>query len=138
MTPVVTVAGRIIGGCHVDGSRTELVAAAALGGEPVINAVGEELGRIQDLLIDLLKGRIAYAVVELTGVEGMNDKLLAVPWVALTLDADNGRVILNIDKRRLKHAPCFDPNCWPTHARSEWAEEIHRFYSAEPFWHYHA
>lgn len=138
MTPLASVTGRIIGGRQLDGSRTELIAASALTGEPVINAIGDSLGRIHDLLIDVLTGRIAYAVIEFAGFAGKNDELFAVPWMALTLDADNRSVILNIDKRRMKEAPRFPRDCWPTLAHSEWAEQVHRFYSAEPFWCYHA
>lgn len=138
MTFITRTTGRIIGGGKTEGSGSELVEASALLREPVINAVGENLGQIRDIVIDVASGRIAYAVVEFAGLLGLGDKLFAVPWMALTMDADNRCFILNVDKRRLKDAPGFDKDRWPAMAQSEWADQVHRFYSAEPFWRYHA
>lgn len=138
MTSMVSVTGRMIGGRHVDGTTTEIVGAAALTGEQVINAVGDNLGAVRDLMIDVASGRVLYAVLEFAGHRGAGDKLFAVPWLALTMDADNRCFILNVDKRRLKDAPGFDRECWPTTTHAEWVDEVHRFYDAEPFWHYHA
>lgn len=138
MTFITRATGRIIGGQKRDGSSSDIVGASALMGEPVINAVGESLGEIRDLMIDVVTGRITYAVLEFGGFLGLGDKLFAVPWMALTLDVDNRCFILNVDKRRLKDAPGFDKDHWPTMAQSEWADQVQRFYSAEPFWRYHA
>lgn len=139
MTLITTrSAGRIIGGRKRAESAPELMGAATLVGNPVINAIGESLGEIRDVLIDVAAGKVAYAVLELSGCLDLTDKLFAVPWVALTLDADNRCFILNVDRRRLKEAPCFEKDEWPAFAQTDWADQVQRFFSAEPFWRYHA
>ena len=138
MTCITRAAGRIIGGHTGEGSSGDLMAASAHMREPVINALGESLGQVRDFVIDVADGRIVYAVLEFASFLGLGDKVYAVPWLALTLDADNRCFILNVDKRRLKDAPAFDKDRWPTLDEPEWTVQVDTFYSAEPFWRYHA
>jgi hypothetical protein len=135
---LMKLSGRIIGGRGTNGNATGILSTHDLLGLPVINGVGESLGQIDEILLDVAGGRVAYAVLELSGLLGASEKLFAVPWLALTLDADNRCFILSIDKRRLQDAPCFERSCWSMLADSDWADAVHRFYSAEPFWRYHA
>jgi sporulation protein YlmC with PRC-barrel domain len=130
--------GKIIGGHSGKGPGPEIMGASTLTGDKVVNGVGETLGEIREIMLDVPTGRIAYVVLEFGGFLGLGDKLFAVPWNALTLDADNECFILNVDKDRLKHAPGFDKDHWPAMAQAEWATEVHRFYNAEPYWRYHS
>ena len=50
-------------------------------------ARGENLGKIEELMLDLETGRVAYAVLSFGGFLGMGEKLFAVPFEALKLDA---------------------------------------------------
>jgi sporulation protein YlmC with PRC-barrel domain len=128
-------AGRIIGGHKGEGPGPEIMGASTLTGDAVVNALGENLGAIREIMLDVPNGRIAYAVLEFGGL-GLDDKLFAVPWNALTLDADNKCFILSIEKERLRDAPGFDKDHWPQLIQSEWAMQLHRFYNAEPYWRY--
>jgi hypothetical protein len=85
-------------------------------------------------MLDVPSGRVAYAVLSSGGFLGIGDKLFAIPWSALTLDADNKCFILNIDKERLKNAPGFDKDHWPSMADQRWATEVHSYYQRRPYW----
>jgi sporulation protein YlmC with PRC-barrel domain len=50
----------------------------------VVNARGEDIGKIDEIMIDIPTGRIAYAVLSFGGFLGMGDKLFAIPWGRLT------------------------------------------------------
>src|SRR5262245_25714035 len=52
-------------------------------GYRVINPVGEDLGKIEDIVIDMDSRQIAYAVLSFGGFLGFGDKLFAIPWEAL-------------------------------------------------------
>ena len=52
-------------------------------GMRVENPQGENLGKIDSLVMDLKSGKIRYAAVSFGGFLGMGDKLFAVPWTAL-------------------------------------------------------
>lgn len=111
-----------------------VLSASTLKHEKVVNAAGESLGRIEDYMIDLNNGRIAYCVLSFGGFLGMGDRLFAVPWQAMTLDTENKCFILNIDKERLKNAPGFDKDNWPDTTNPEWGTRIYSYYSVKPYW----
>ena len=125
---------RIIGGERGEGPGPYVMAADTLEGDDVVNAQGEKLGDIKSIMIDVPSGRVAYAVLSSGGFLGIGEKLFAIPWSALTLDADNKCFILNIDKERLKNAPGFDKDHWPSMADLRWATEVHSYYQRRPYW----
>ncbi len=126
---------RVIGGKdNSTGPGPYIMAADTLEGDKVVNLDGDDLGSISDIMIDVPKGRIAYAVLSFGGILGMGDKLFAVPWNALVLDADEKCFILNVDKQVLKSAPGFDKDHWPIMADQRWASDIHAHYGVRPYW----
>src|SRR5271169_5617663 len=84
--------------------------------DQVKNAAGESLGKIEDLMIDLDSGRIAFAVLSFGGFLKMGNKLFAIPWDALKLDSAKKGFILNVEKSRLESATGFDKDNWPNMA----------------------
>jgi len=129
-----TGGARIVGGERGAGPGPYVMAADTLQGDDVVNAQGEDLGVIKSIMIDVPSGRVAYAVLSSGGFLGIGDKLFAIPWNALTLDADNKCFVLNIDKERLKNAPGFDKDHWPSMADQRWATEVHSYYQTRPYW----
>src|SRR5438477_3471387 len=117
-----------------DGPGPEVMSADTLQGDSVINTKGEDLGNIEEIMIDVQRGRIAYAVLSSGGFLGIGDKLFAIPWRALTLDADRKCFVLNIDKERLEKAPGFDKDHWPSMADTRWATDVHTYYGQRPYW----
>ena len=111
-----------------------VLSADTLENEKVVNAAGEKLGNIEDYMIDLNNGRIAYCVLSFGGFLGMGDKLFAIPWQAMTLDTENKRFILNIDRERLKNAPGFDKDNWPDTTNPQWGTSIYNYYGVRPYW----
>ena len=81
-----------------------VLSASTMMGDSVVNNKGEDLGRIEELMLDLQNGRIAYAVLSFGGFLGMGDKLFAIPWEGMKLDADNHRFILNVAREKLEKA----------------------------------
>jgi sporulation protein YlmC with PRC-barrel domain len=117
-----------------DGPGPQVMAADTLQGDSVRNDAGEDLGEITDIMIDVPTGRVAYAVMSVGGVLGIGDKLFAIPWSALRLDTENKCFRMNVAKERFEQAPGFDKDHWPTMADQRWAEDIHSFYNARPYW----
>lgn len=116
------------------GPGPEVMAAATLTGNDVMNSRGEQLGDIEAIMLDVPSGRVAYAVLSFGGVLGVGDKLFAVPWQALKLDTDNKCFILNVERDRLKDAPGFDKDHWPSMADTQWASKVHTYYGTQPYW----
>lgn len=110
------------------------MAAGALTGDRVVNLHDEELGRIEEIMLDVPSGRIAYAVMFCGGMPGVAEKRFAIPWQALQLDADNECFVLDSDRERLEKAPGFNQDHWPSMADSQWAVRIHDYYGRRPYW----
>jgi sporulation protein YlmC with PRC-barrel domain len=108
--------------------------AGALAGDRVRNSAGEDLGKIEEIMIDVPTGRVAYAVLSFGGFLGMGEKLFALPWDALQLDEDEHQFILNVDKATLENAPGFDSDNWPDMADPNWGSQIHSHYGSKPYW----
>ena len=117
-----------------EGPGPEVMNAETLIGDSVVNSAGDDLGNIKAIMLDVTSGRVAYAVLSFGGFLGLGDKLFAIPWSALTLDAAEKRFILNIAKDRLDNAPGFDKDHWPSMADASWANEIHAYYDVKPYW----
>ena len=71
-----------------DKKYRRVLAASTLAGDSVRNSAGEDLGKVDEIMIDIPSGRVAYAVLSFGGVLGMGNKLFAVPWSALRVDED--------------------------------------------------
>jgi sporulation protein YlmC with PRC-barrel domain len=111
-----------------------VLAADTLTGDRVVNRQKEDLGTIEHLMIDVEKGRVAYAVLSFGGFLGMGDKLFAIPWSALAVDTDERQFILDVDKTLLQRAPGFDKAHWPNMADHVWGAEVSAYYGAKPYW----
>jgi sporulation protein YlmC with PRC-barrel domain len=116
------------------GPGPEIMDARTLTGDNVVNAQGEDLGKIEAIMLDVASGRVAYAVLSFGGFLGMGTKLFAVPWGALTLDAVAKRFIFAVSAEKLKNAEGFDKDHWPTMADRTWATDVHEYYDVTPYW----
>ena len=104
------------------------LSSSSLSGTGVRNAQGEDLGKVEDLMIDTKTGQVDYAVVSFGGFLGIADKLFAVPLQAFAIDTDNEELVLNESKERLENAPGFDKDNWPNHADQTWRTSVRSYY----------
>ncbi len=111
-----------------------VMSVSTLVGDNVVNANGEDLGKIEEIMIHIDSGKVAYAVLSFGGFLGMGDKLFAIPWETLTLDEDEKEFILNVEKEKLENAPGFDKDNWPDMADRKWGSEIYSYYGYKPSW----
>ena len=64
-----------------------VVPASKIIGETVVNRQSENVGKIDELVIDAKKNRIMYAVLSFGDFMGMGNKLFALPWEAFEFSA---------------------------------------------------
>ncbi|MBZ5671644.1 MAG: PRC-barrel domain-containing protein [Acidobacteriia bacterium] len=111
-----------------------VLSGSSLKGDKVVNYQGEDLGKIEEIMIDLDRGRVAYVVLSFGGFLGMGDKLFAVPWQAFSVDTTQKRLVLNADKELLRKAPGFDKNNWPDMADLSLGSTLYGYYGYKPYW----
>lgn len=97
----------------VQAERLQVHRARVFLGGRVENSQGEDLGTIDDLVINPADGRIIYATLSYGRILGLGGKFFAMPWKALQLQPDGKTFILNITKEKLDKAPGFDKGTWP-------------------------
>jgi sporulation protein YlmC with PRC-barrel domain len=117
-----------------EAERPRVMSASTLTGDAVTNAVGEDLGRIEELMIDLENGCVAYAVLSFGGFLGLGDKLFAVPFRALTLDTERKCFVLDVPREKLEAAPGFDKHDWPDFADPTFGDEVYGYYGVATYW----
>ena len=116
------------------GPGPDVMAASTLAGDRVLSSDGNEVGKVKEIMLDVKGGRIAYMVMSSGGFLGIGDKLLAVPWNALTLDVDRKCFVIALNSERVRNAPGFDKGHWPSMADPTWAGTVHQYYGRKPYW----
>ena len=117
-----------------DQQPARMMTASRLCGNKVINHQNETLGQIDEIVIDVPRGRIAYAAMASGGFLGLGERLFAVPWTALRYDAGRECFLMNARKETFENAPGFDKDRWPSQAESAWHDSVHRHFGAPPYW----
>jgi sporulation protein YlmC with PRC-barrel domain len=101
----------------------------------VKNKNHEDLGKIDDLVIDMKNGEVRYAAIAYGGVAGIGSKLFAVPWQKLTFmfgepnKANSRHFMLDASKEQFENSPGFDSSHWPNVADSNWAASVDKHYN---------
>jgi sporulation protein YlmC with PRC-barrel domain len=108
--------------------KRRVLGAGTLTGDSVRNNAGEDLGKIEEIMIDLESGRVAYAVLSFGGFLGIGDKLFMVPWGSLTVDQSAHQFVLDVSREQLEKAPGFDKNNWPDMADAGYGKSIDAFW----------
>ena len=119
---------------HTETLTRNTLSATTLIGDPVRNSAREDLGKIEDLMIDLSTGRVAYCVLSFGGFLGLGNKLFAVPFGAMTVDTHEKCFVLDVPKDRLKNAPGFDKDNWPDLNEPGYRNQVYAFYNVKPDW----
>jgi len=115
-------------------SHHRVHAVSALKGARVHNFAGEDLGKVDDFVMDFDSGRVAYVVVAVGGFLGMGDRLFPVPWDLFTTRTEDHEFFLDVEKQMLLDAPAFDRSNWPDMGDQAWAAELTAHYSQKPYW----
>ena len=115
-------------------TTTLALSADSILGTDVQNPQGENLGHIEDVMIDVNNGRILYAVLSFGGILGIGNKLFAVPLEAFTVDQTNEQFVIDIDQERLEDAPGFDKDNWPATSDVTFNTRVYEYYNVHPYW----
>ncbi len=110
------------------------LSATTLVGDPVLDISGERVGRLEDLMIDIENGVIAYAVVSFGGIMGIGAEFYPVPWRALMIDTETRSARLEMDQEYIKDAPPMDKREWPVAIDYAWLGGIYDYYKIPYYW----
>jgi sporulation protein YlmC with PRC-barrel domain len=113
---------------------TRLISSEKVSGTGVENTNGDNLGHIDEIMIDKISGRVAYAVLNYGSFLGLGGKLFAIPWDILKYDTNRSSYVIGIPIEKLKDAPSFDAHDWPNLAEPAYGRRLHDYYGSTADW----
>lgn len=111
-----------------------LLMASKVCGDRVMSQGSESLGVIKEVVLDVARGQLAYAVVTAGGFMGVGERTFAVPWSALRLDLARKCFVLEAGKELLDKAPQLDQDQLPGKPDVRWHQRLHRYYGSRLYW----
>ncbi|MBV9250984.1 MAG: PRC-barrel domain-containing protein [Acetobacteraceae bacterium] len=112
----------------------QLIGANQVQGTSIYNPAGESLGSVEDVLIDKLSGKIAYAVAGFGGFLGIGERHYPLPWEKLKYDTALGGYVVDIDRRTLEGAPSYTDAERANWGDRAWNQRVYDYYGSRPYW----
>ena len=100
----------------------------------LVNEQGRDLGQVQNFVIDMLAGRIAFVIVAFGGMLGISDKWFAMPWEIMTWSPEKRKFIVDMPKNILEKAPGMNKDKWMEEINSDWLAKCYLHYGLAPYW----
>jgi hypothetical protein len=89
-------------------------------GAAVASQDGEQIGAVDDFIVDLSTGSITYVVVAASAAESGENMLVPIPIALLTWDAATSTLQLALDKQTVLAAPYFEGGEYPDTQEMGW------------------
>lgn len=97
-------------------------------GYPVMSQNGEQIGQVDDFIVDISSGAITYVVVNVSDTEGAEQILVPVPFTFLKWDATTGTLTLTTDQQTVLSAPAFEGGEYPDTQVADWDVEFRSYW----------
>lgn len=95
----------------------KLISSEKVEGTAVYGPDSEKIGSIENVMIDKVSGKVAYAVLSFGGFLGVGDEHYPLPWQTLKYDTNLEGYVTNVTKAQLEGAPKYaNENDW------DWAD----------------
>lgn len=77
----------------------------------IVTPDGEDIGDVDDLIVDMSEGRVAYATVDVGGFLDMDQpNEVAIPWSEISFQTQDDNFVVETDAATLEGAPTVDDN----------------------------
>ncbi|WP_028812504.1 PRC-barrel domain-containing protein [Streptomyces flavidovirens] len=113
-----------------DSDQTVAAQEEDIRGRTVTAADGEDLGKIDDLLIDDDEGKVRFLLVEHGGFLGIGQKKTFIPVDAVTRITEE-HVFIDRSQKQVTDAPAYDPDLVE---EEEYFDRVYSHYGYTPFW----
>jgi hypothetical protein len=94
----------------------------------VRTSTGEDIGQVEDVIMDPATDRVLYAVLRVDGYP----ELFIVPWSVFESSRSPDYLVLKTDRRTLERGPSFNPADWPDITDAAWERRISDHYGVRP------
>jgi sporulation protein YlmC with PRC-barrel domain len=112
----------------------ELIGSDKVEGTPVYRSNGDNIGKIERVMLDKRSGKIIYAVMSFGGFMGIGEDYYPLPWSLLTYNPRLGGYEVNISDAQLRNAPKFGVHDNWDWTNRERGEALDRYYKVPSYW----
>ena len=114
--------------------HTDAIRASRVIGTTVYNTAGDNIGEIEDVILEKTANDIMFAVVGFGGFLGIGEKFHAVPWSVLDYDPERAGYVVPFTKEQLKAAPAYDIDELTRDDGYGARDTSFKYYNVEPYW----
>jgi sporulation protein YlmC with PRC-barrel domain len=111
----------------------------------VVNEKGQDLGQVKNFVIDMVAGRVAFAIVSFVsqdgqemqgerGALGLSDRCFVMPWEILASAPEKRKFVVDMPKSVLETAPGINKDNWAEEINYDWLTECYLHYGLSPYW----
>lgn len=115
-------------GSSGSGETLKRASELVLIGAAVKTVEGDDVGKVEDLLIDASTGSVEYVVLSPGGSVGPTDRLIAVPAAIFAVTGNKKMLIVAMSKNQLDNAPSFQRGNWPAAMDDQWKNDIDTYF----------
>ncbi|MFC0409993.1 PRC-barrel domain-containing protein [Roseomonas elaeocarpi] len=115
------------------GEARRLISADKVEGTAVYNKAGERLGTVEDIMLDKISGKVAFAVMSFGGFLGIGEKYHPLPWSALHYDIQQGGYVVDMTREQLEGAPSYGTDENVDLNDDVYGRRVYDYYKA-PYW----
>ena len=95
---------------------------------------GQEIGKVNDLIMDTRSGRIAFVVVTFGGVLGIGEDKVPVPWPVFDVNSEGRLYAVTVDKEMIRSAPHLTQKDWGELQDPGFAQRVYSHYGKSATW----
>lgn len=88
--------------------HTRAILASRVKGTPVYNGTGDQIGHVEDIVLDKLSNEILFAVMAFGGFLGIGEKYHPVPWSQLDYQEEMDGYVVPLTRDQLQNAPSYN------------------------------
>ncbi|MFN3938846.1 MAG: PRC-barrel domain-containing protein [Gemmobacter sp.] len=108
-----------------------LISASTIQGTRVYSPAGDELGHVEDVMIEAGSGRVVYGVLEFGGFLGIGADHHPIPFGKLRYDHGRQGYVTDLTREQLEGAPRHSDD-WRTDR--DWQTRSHDHFGIRPYW----
>jgi sporulation protein YlmC with PRC-barrel domain len=97
----------------------------------VKNVNDEDMGKIDNAMLNLRAGRVAFLILSPASSQALGNNLYALPPNAFSINKDGKSLTSDITKEKLAAAPHFDKNNWEQVSDPAWAGQVYQYYGKQ-------
>ncbi|HYH19974.1 MAG TPA: PRC-barrel domain-containing protein [Azospirillum sp.] len=111
-----------------------LISPNEIRGSTVFARTGEDIGDIDQIMIDVQRGQVPYVLVGRGGFLGIGEDWVAVPFQALSWSATQEGFILNASEQQLEDMEVLPKENLPAQVRTSDLKKLYDHFGVKPYW----